>query len=191
MFRITSSLSIITPKTEEANSSETLTRCFAPQVSILHNLYNLCCAEYRRNRVLGFILNGVMFWFLQPCTLSRGERFGGIYRLHLQSKSNKKAACVPLESLSVSLGCKGMDGSCARTSQRDNEPSSHVERGAVLYWPASSSAARLSSIAAATPFIQVKVKVTLRPTISRPVRHGVRRPSGTRDQAFFLLEIFF
>jgi hypothetical protein len=36
-----------------------------------------------------------------------------------------------------------------------------------------------------------KVKVTLRPTISsRPVRHGVRRPSGTRDQFFFLLEIF-
>jgi hypothetical protein len=38
---------------------------------------------------------------------------------------------------------------------------------------------------------QVKVKVTLRPTINRPVRHGVRRPFGTRDQFFFLLEIFF
>jgi hypothetical protein len=37
----------------------------------------------------------------------------------------------------------------------------------------------------------VKVKVTLRPTISRPVRLGVRRPSGTRDQFFYLLEIFF
>jgi hypothetical protein len=35
------------------------------------------------------------------------------------------------------------------------------------------------------------VKVTLRPTISLPVRLGVRRPSGTRDQFFFLLEIFF
>jgi hypothetical protein len=32
-----------------------------------------------------------------------------------------------------------------------------------------------------------KVKVTLRPTISL----GVRRPSGTRDQFYFLLEIFF
>jgi hypothetical protein len=31
---------------------------------------------------------------------------------------------------------------------------------------------------------QVKVKVTLQPTISR-------RPSGTRDQFFYLLEIFF
>jgi hypothetical protein len=35
-----------------------------------------------------------------------------------------------------------------------------------------------------------QVKVTLRPTISRPVRLGVRRPSGTRDQFFYLLEIF-
>jgi hypothetical protein len=36
-----------------------------------------------------------------------------------------------------------------------------------------------------------KVKVTLRPTVMRPVRLGVRRPSGTRDQFFFLLEILF
>jgi hypothetical protein len=39
--------------------------------------------------------------------------------------------------------------------------------------------------------VEVKVKVTLRPTVSRPVRLGVRRPSGIRDQFFFLLEIFF
>jgi hypothetical protein len=38
--------------------------------------------------------------------------------------------------------------------------------------------------------VSVKVKVTLRPTVSRPVRLGVRRPSGTRDQFFYLLEIF-
>jgi hypothetical protein len=37
----------------------------------------------------------------------------------------------------------------------------------------------------------LKVKVTLWPTISRPVRLGVRHPSGTRDQFFYLLEIFF
>jgi hypothetical protein len=37
----------------------------------------------------------------------------------------------------------------------------------------------------------VEVEVTLRPTISRPVSLGVRRPSGTRDQFYFLLEIFF
>jgi hypothetical protein len=36
-----------------------------------------------------------------------------------------------------------------------------------------------------------QVKVTLQPTISRPVRLGVRRPSGTSDQFFYLLEIFF
>jgi hypothetical protein len=35
------------------------------------------------------------------------------------------------------------------------------------------------------------VKVTLRPIIRRPVRLGVRRPSGTRDQFFYLLKIFF
>jgi hypothetical protein len=39
--------------------------------------------------------------------------------------------------------------------------------------------------------VKVKVKVTLRPTVSRPVRIGVRRPPGTRDQFFFPLEIFF
>jgi hypothetical protein len=38
---------------------------------------------------------------------------------------------------------------------------------------------------------QSEVEVTLRPPVSRPVRPGVRRPSGTRDQFFFLLEIFF
>jgi hypothetical protein len=40
-----------------------------------------------------------------------------------------------------------------------------------------------------TPPGQVKVKVTLRPTVSRPVRLDVRHPSGTRDQLFFLFEI--
>jgi hypothetical protein len=33
--------------------------------------------------------------------------------------------------------------------------------------------------------------VKLPPTVSRPVRLGVRHPSGTHDQFFFLLEIFF
>jgi hypothetical protein len=32
-------------------------------------------------------------------------------------------------------------------------------------------------------------EVNLRPTVSRPVCLGVRRPSGTSDQFFFLLEI--
>jgi hypothetical protein len=36
-----------------------------------------------------------------------------------------------------------------------------------------------------------EVEVKLRPTVSRPVRLGVRHPSGTRDQFFFLPEIFF
>jgi hypothetical protein len=39
--------------------------------------------------------------------------------------------------------------------------------------------------------VKIKVKVILRPTVSRPVRLGVRHPSGTRDQFFLLLEIFF
>jgi hypothetical protein len=39
--------------------------------------------------------------------------------------------------------------------------------------------------------LEVEVEVNLRPTVSRPARLGVRRPSGTRDQFFFLLEISF
>jgi hypothetical protein len=35
------------------------------------------------------------------------------------------------------------------------------------------------------------VEVKLRPTVSRPVRLSVRHPSGTHDQFFFLLDIFF
>jgi hypothetical protein len=37
----------------------------------------------------------------------------------------------------------------------------------------------------------IKVEVNLRPTVSLLVCHDVRRPSGTRNQFFFLLEISF
>jgi hypothetical protein len=37
----------------------------------------------------------------------------------------------------------------------------------------------------------IEVEVTWRSTISRPVSLGARRPSGTRNQFYFLLEIFF
>jgi hypothetical protein len=37
----------------------------------------------------------------------------------------------------------------------------------------------------------LKVKVISRSTVSRPACLGVRPPSGTRDQYFFLLEILF
>jgi hypothetical protein len=39
--------------------------------------------------------------------------------------------------------------------------------------------------------IEVEVEVNLRPTVSRPVCLGVRHPSGTRNQFFFLIEISF
>jgi hypothetical protein len=44
-----------------------------------------------------------------------------------------------------------------------------------------------------SPFVAsyVEVAVNLRPTVSRPVCPGVRRPSGTRDQFCFLVEISF
>jgi hypothetical protein len=41
------------------------------------------------------------------------------------------------------------------------------------------------------PNLEVEVEVNLRPTVSRPMCPGVRRPSGTHDQFFFLLEISF
>jgi hypothetical protein len=40
-------------------------------------------------------------------------------------------------------------------------------------------------------FCTTEVEVKLRTTVSRSVRLGVRQPTGTRDQFFFLLEIFF
>jgi hypothetical protein len=39
--------------------------------------------------------------------------------------------------------------------------------------------------------LPMEVEVNLRPTVSRPVCLGVRRPSGTLDQFFFLLKIPF
>jgi hypothetical protein len=72
--------------------------------------------------------------------------------------------------------CKGHMTSGYR-DDRGNNNRGIVERG-VFY------------IACAKSML-VKVKVTLRPTISQPVHLGVRRPSGTRDQFFFLLEFFF
>jgi hypothetical protein len=39
--------------------------------------------------------------------------------------------------------------------------------------------------------VEVEVEVNLQPIVSRPVCLGVRRPSGTCDQFFFLLEISF
>jgi hypothetical protein len=37
----------------------------------------------------------------------------------------------------------------------------------------------------------IEVEVNLRPTVSRPVHLGIRHSSGTADQFFILLEIFF
>jgi hypothetical protein len=48
-----------------------------------------------------------------------------------------------------------------------------------------------TAVGTSNPNRYVIVKVILRPTVSRPVCPGVRRPSGTRDQFFFLLQIFF
>jgi hypothetical protein len=39
--------------------------------------------------------------------------------------------------------------------------------------------------------VRLEVEVNLRPTVSRPVSPSVRRPSVTRGQFFFLLEISF
>jgi hypothetical protein len=40
-------------------------------------------------------------------------------------------------------------------------------------------------------YLKTEVEVNLQPTVSRPVCLGVRCPSGTRVQFFFLLEISF
>jgi hypothetical protein len=57
----------------------------------------------------------------------------------------------------------------------------------LFHWTFIKSPQRLD---ASPQVVKVKIKVTLRPTISRPVRLGIRRPSGTRYQFFYLLEIF-
>jgi hypothetical protein len=51
--------------------------------------------------------------------------------------------------------------------------------------------ASFAPTAALTPPNVLEVEVNLRPTVIRPVCLGVRRPSGTRDQFCFLLEISF
>jgi hypothetical protein len=48
---------------------------------------------------------------------------------------------------------------------------------------------RVFSFIKVSPIPEVEVK--LRPTVSRPVCHGVRHATGTSNQFFFLLEIFF
>jgi hypothetical protein len=49
----------------------------------------------------------------------------------------------------------------------------------------------LITVSVSDGWVNVEVEVTLRPTVSRPVCPGARRPSGTRDQFFFLLELSF
>jgi hypothetical protein len=47
------------------------------------------------------------------------------------------------------------------------------------------------SLTSSHSLFEVDVEVKLRLTVSRPVRFGVRHPSGTRDELFFPLAIFF
>jgi hypothetical protein len=67
---------------------------------------------------------------------------------------------------------------CASSDQEKETPTllGFLERANLSYW---------------TTHVEVEVKINLRPTVSRPVCLGVRRPSGTFDQFFFLLEIPF
>jgi hypothetical protein len=62
----------------------------------------------------------------------------------------------------------------------------HVAHSATCYWKI------IPFALYTTPLLgQVEVEVNLRPTVSRPVCLGVRRPSGTCGQFRFLLEISF
>jgi hypothetical protein len=60
--------------------------------------------------------------------------------------------------------------------------------GSCIYFPQEQGSRIIPS---GIGFLLVEVEVNLRPTVSRPVCLGVRRPSRTRDQFFFLLEISF
>jgi hypothetical protein len=66
-----------------------------------------------------------------------------------------------------------------------NRGPSYTPRHCVSFSPSRTQKASLEV------FEEVEVEVNLRPIVSRPVYLGVRRPSGTRDQFFFLLEISF
>jgi hypothetical protein len=50
---------------------------------------------------------------------------------------------------------------------------------------------KIENYSRAVAEVEVEVEVNLLSTVSRPVCLGVGRPSGTRNQFFFFLEIFF
>jgi hypothetical protein len=69
-----------------------------------------------------------------------------------------------------------------------------VDVGRPLWQEVGSVVLNFCQASPAQPFSDLsptEVEVQLWPTVSRPVHLGVRHLSGTRDQFFFLLEIFF